>query len=106
MRFKDLAERQILKAKAEGQLTGLEGEGKPLPRHHAFEDPATAAGHRIMAEAGVVPREFALKEELEAARAAWRDATDPNEKKRLMGEIARLQQDYEIEREAYRRFLK
>ena len=31
MRFKDLAERQILKAKAEGQLTGLKGEGEPLP---------------------------------------------------------------------------
>jgi len=29
--FRNLIERQIKKAEAEGQLTGLGGEGKPLP---------------------------------------------------------------------------
>ena len=104
--FRNLIERQIKKAEAEGQLSGLEGAGKPLPDRHALEDPAIAAGHRIMAQAGVVPREFALKESLEQAKAAWRAATDPQEKKDLMARIAKLEADYNIEREAYRKFLK
>ena len=47
--FRTLHERQIKKAKAADQLSGLEGEGKPLPDRHEFENPAIAAGHRIMA---------------------------------------------------------
>jgi hypothetical protein len=78
--FRNLIERQIKKAEAEGQLTGLEGEGKPLPKRHDTEDPATAVGHSIMARAGVLPREFKLKEQLEAAKRDWQQATDPDEK--------------------------
>ncbi|MCP9481168.1 DUF1992 domain-containing protein [Shimia sp. CNT1-13L.2] len=104
--LRKLIERQILKAEAEGQLSGLAGEGKPLPERHLFEDPATAAGHRIMAEAGVVPREFALKEDLEKARAAYRDCTDPEQRKDLMAKIADLEMRYEMERDAYRKFLR
>lgn len=104
--FRSLIERQIRKAEAEGQLSGLKGEGKPLPDRHQFEEPATAAGHRIMAEAGVVPREFALKEELEAARAAYKSETDPDRRKTLMQQIADLEMRYGLEREAYREFLK
>lgn len=104
--FRNLLERQIQKAEAEGQLTDLEGAGKPLPKRPNMEDPATAVGHSIMARAGVVPREFKLKEELEAAKRAWRQATDTDEKKRLMAEISRLELAFNIEREAYRKFLK
>lgn len=104
--FRQLIERQIKKAEAEGQLSGLKGEGKPLPERHQFEDPATAAGHRIMAEAGVVPREFALKEELDAARADYQAESDPTKRKALMTRIADLQMRYEMEREAYRKFLR
>ena len=101
-----LIERQILKAQAEGALSNLEGEGKPLPERHAFEDPAIAAGHRIMAEAGVVPREFALKEELEEARRAYNACTDPEMRKALMARIADLEMRYGMERDAYRKFLR
>ncbi|MCP4209641.1 MAG: DUF1992 domain-containing protein [Shimia sp.] len=104
--FRNLIERQIKKAESEGQLTGLEGEGKPLPKRHDMEDPATAVGHSIMARAGVLPREFKLKEQLEAAKRDWQQATDPDEKKRLMAQIAKLELDYNVEREAYRKFLK
>ncbi|WP_299350727.1 DUF1992 domain-containing protein [uncultured Shimia sp.] len=104
--LKNLLERQIKNAEAEGVLSNLEGEGKPLLQRHALEDPATAVGHRIMAEAGVMPREFALKEELDAARTAYRDCTDPAARKDLMAKIADLQLRYEMEREAYRKFLR
>lgn len=104
--FRNLIERQILKAEAEGQLSGLDGEGKPLPPRHDHEDPAIAAGHRIMAEAGVMPREFALKRQLDAARADWRAECDPEAKTRLMARIAELEMAYNIERDAYRTFLK
>ena len=67
--FRTLVERQIGKAAAQGQLTGLAGEGRPLPDRagEALVDPALAAGHRIMAEAGALPEEFRIKAELEAA---------------------------------------
>ena len=54
----------------------------------------------------MVPREFALKEDLYAAKAQWRAATYAVEKKAPMAWIARLEMEYNIEREAYRKFLK
>ncbi|MBO9398328.1 DUF1992 domain-containing protein [Shimia sp. R9_2] len=104
--FSNLIERQIKKAQAQGQLNGLEGEGKPLPKRHDGEDAATSVGHSIMARAGVLPREFKLKEALEAAKQDWQQAANPAEKKRLMAKISELELAYNIERDAYRKFLK
>lgn len=103
-----LTEAQIRKAEAEGKLRGLAGEGKPLPMRpgDALIDPGDAVGFRIMAEAGALPREIVLKAELDAALAAWRAATDPGEKKRLMARIADVQVRYEIARDARRKFLR
>ena len=105
--FRELIERQILKAKAEGKLDGLEGEGEPLPEHPeaSVVDPAMAAGVRIMAEAGAVPEEFGLKEQLAAARKEWQAATGEAEKKALMGKIADLEMRYNIARDARRKFM-
>ncbi|RME13997.1 MAG: DUF1992 domain-containing protein, partial [Alphaproteobacteria bacterium] len=52
-RWHRLTEQQIRRAEAEGKLSGLAGEGKPLPERpgDAFIDPGDAIGHRIMAEA-------------------------------------------------------
>lgn len=105
MRFKDLAERQILKAKAEGQLTGLKGEGEPLP-HAGFGDAAETAGFRIMAEAGAVPREFTLKEERDAQAKYLASLSDPAERKAAMAKLAELDMHLAIEQDARRRFLK
>jgi hypothetical protein len=104
--FSNLIERQIQKARAQGQLNDLEGAGKPLPKRHNVEDAATSIGHSIMARAGVLPREFKLKEALQAAKQDWQQATDPAEKKRLMARISELELAYNIERDAYRKFLK
>ena len=105
--MRQLIERQILKAKAEGKLEGLEGEGKPLPERpeESVVDPAMAAGFRIMAEAGALPEEFRLKKELDEARAAWQAATDKAEKKKLMARIADLEMRYNIARDARKKFM-
>lgn len=106
--FRNLIERQIRKAEAEGKLSNLEGEGKPLPDRpgDALIDPGLAAGHRIMAEAGVLPEEFKLKKELDAARAAYAKLTDPDEKKSAMKRIADLELRYHIAQDARRRFMR
>ena len=103
-----LTEAQIRKAEAEGKLRRLEGEGKPLPARpgDALIDPGDAVGFRMMAEAGALPEEIALKAALDAARAEWQAATGAEDKKRLMAKIADLQMRYEIARDARRRFLR
>jgi hypothetical protein len=105
--FRNLIERQILKARSEGKLSGLEGEGAPLPGRPeaAHMDAGLAAGMRMMAEAGVVPPEFSLKEQLDAARSAYVGLTDPEEKRRAMARIADLEMRFNMARDARRKFL-
>jgi hypothetical protein len=106
--FDRLVERQIQKALAEGKLSGLEGEGKPLPDRsgEVFTDMATALAIRIMAEAGVLPEEFKIKKLLEAARQSYREAEGDDAKHVAMALIADLQQRYNIAVEARRQFMK
>ena len=106
--FRNLIERQIRKAETEGKLSNLAGEGKPLADRpeEALVDPGLAAGHRIMAEAGVVPEEFGLKKQLDAARAAYATLTDPEEKKAAMKVIAELELRFHIAQDARRRFMR
>ena len=106
--FRNLTERQIRKAEAEGKLSGLQGEGQPLPHRpeEALIDPGLAAGHRIMAEAGVRPEEFDLKEQLAAARKAYVALTDPDEKRAAMARIADLEMRYNIARDARKKFFR
>jgi hypothetical protein len=74
-----LAERQMLAALAKGQLSNLEGEGKPLPDRtsDAFVSAGDAVAFRIMAEAGAIPEEIRLAKECDAQRARLADLTDP-----------------------------
>ncbi|SFJ99811.1 protein of unknown function [Pseudovibrio ascidiaceicola] len=103
MSFKNLAERQILKAQAEGQLDNLEGEGKPLPAR-APGSLDTAAGMRIMADAGAVPREIELKKEIDAQRLVVQKAEGTPDWKVAMAKLADLQLRHAIEQEARRKF--
>ncbi len=100
-------ERQIAKARASGKLSGLTGEGKPLPERpiETSEAAALSAGMRIMAEAGVVPEEFTLKKQLDETRKAYTDCTSEAERKALMARIADLELRYEIAREARKKFI-
>ena len=103
-----LIENQIAKAIAEGQLTGLDGEGKPLPDRsgEATGGATTAIAMRIMAEAGAVPEEFKWKKALDAARATYAEAGSEAERRAAMALIAELELRYNIAVEARRAFLK
>lgn len=103
MKFRNLAERQILKAQAEGQLDGLAGEGKPLPPDRGG-DAAAAAGFRIMAEAGALPREIELKKQIDAQRSVVADALGTAGEKTAMQRLADQELRHSIEQEARRRF--
>jgi hypothetical protein len=106
MRFDDLVERQIRKAIAEGKLSNLEGEGRPLPdRSGEVADVAMGVAVRIMVEAGALPEEFRIAKLLGAARRAWQAAEDPEEKRLAMAVIAELEQRHAIAVEARRRFM-
>jgi len=105
--FDKLTERQILKAQLEGKLTGLAGEGKPLPDHpeETYITSADAAGFRIMAEAGVLPEEIVLKKQSEALRARLADVTDEAARKALMVQLSEIEMRRAIAEDARRRFL-
>lgn len=108
MSTSNIAERRMLKALAEGKLSGLEGEGKPLPDHpgDAYVSAGDAVGFRIMAEAGVLPEEIVLKKQAAAQRALLATLTDPVRRKEAMAELARLEMRRAIAEEARRAFMK
>lgn len=105
MRFDKLAERQILKAQAEGQFEDLKGAGKPL-NPQVPGDAAIAAGFRIMAEAGVLPREMALKKEAAELRAELALLTDPEQRKPVLAKLADVEMRRAIEEEARRKYMR
>lgn len=103
-----LIERQILKARAEGRLQGLTGEGQPLPDRsgEAHLDAGEAAAFRMMAEAGVLPEEITLKKQIAAHKARMATITKPEARKAAMAELAQLTMRQSIAEDARRKFLK
>ncbi len=102
MKWTDIAEHQIQKAQSEGVLDDLKGSGKPLAKSGA--DTVEGAGMRIMAEAGVVPREIELKKAVDAQCAVLKATTDADARKREMAKLADLQLRLSIEQEARRKY--
>lgn len=104
--FRDAVERQIAKARAEGKLSGLAGEGHPLPDRtiETGQDASMSAAMRLMAEAGALPEEFSLQKQLDIARSAYGELTDPDEKRAAMKVIADLELKTNMSREARRKF--
>lgn len=100
-----IAERMMLKARAEGKLSGLEGEGKPLPQRHEPET-GEAIGFRIMAEAGVLPEEIVLKKRIDAERAAMAGMAEGAARDAALARIADLEMRRAIAVEARRRFMR
>jgi hypothetical protein len=106
--FGKLAERQMQKALAERKLSGLEGEGKPLPDRPeaAYVDAGEAVGYRIMHEHGALPEEITLRKAVEAAKAEYAKAGTPDEKRAAMARIAELQMKLSIASEARKKFMR
>jgi hypothetical protein len=103
-----LAERRMQKALAEGKLSRLEGEGRPLPERPetAFVDPGEAVGYRIMHEHGALPEEIELRKAVEAAKADYAAAEGDDAKRLAMARIAELQMKLSIAEEARKRFMR
>jgi hypothetical protein len=103
MRFDRLAEHQIAKAQAEGQLDNLRGKGAPLPRSPGSGD-AGAVGFRIMSESGTLPEEVNLRKAVERQRAVLQQTSDAEDRRREMRVLSDLQMRLAIQEEARRRF--
>lgn len=102
MKFSSLAERWILKARAEGQFENLKGAGKPLDLNG--DSGADAVGYRIMAEHGAVPREVELRKAVAAQAQVLRETAGEEARRREMKILADLQLRLDIEHEARRKF--
>lgn len=102
MKWRTLVENQINKAKAQGQLEGLKGEGKPLPSRQGGD--IVSAGLGIMADAGVLPKEIVLKKDVAAQQKVLKKITDPAERKTEMRKLAELQMRLSIQQEARQKF--
>ncbi|SFC11782.1 DUF1992 domain-containing protein [Tropicimonas isoalkanivorans] len=107
-RWDRIAESRLRKAEADGSLSNLSGAGKPLPDRPdaGLVDTGTAVGHRIMAEAGALPREISLKKELQALREQYAAESDPVAKKALMARMAEVQMRLGMEQDARRAFFR
>ncbi len=103
MKIHKRAEEQIKRAQLKGELDNLKGAGKPLPAR-GDGDLAEAAGFRIMAEAGAVPEEIRLRNEVEAQLKRLQSITDPDQRKTEMSILADLQMRLGIQEEARRKF--
>lgn len=103
-----MAERQIQAAIEKGQLTGLAGEGAPLPEnpHMAFISAADAAGIRIMAEAGAIPPEIGFKKQAAALRAHLATLTDPDAIRAAQRQLADLETNQALAEDARRAFFR
>jgi hypothetical protein len=103
-----LAERRMQAALAKGELSGLEGEGKPLPDRtsDAFVSAGEAVAFRIMAEAGVIPEEIRLKKECDAALLAMEGITDPEALLAAQKKLAELEMLRGMAIESRRKFMK
>lgn len=103
-----ISEQRILAARAKGQLSGLAGEGKPLPDRtaEAFVSAGEAVGFRLMAEAGVLPQEITLQKAADAQRAILAKLVDPDARKRAAAKLAEIEMRREMAIEARRRFMK
>ncbi len=102
MKWRDLAENQIQKARSQGQFDHLEGAGKPLPQRAAGD--VISAGMAMMADAGVLPREIELKKAVEVQRKRLQATTDPAARKAEMHKLADLETRLSIEQDARRKF--
>ena len=90
--FARLIETQIAKARASGALSELRGEGKPLPDIpiETGEAASLSAGMRMMSEAGVLPEEFQIKKDLDAARRDYATLAKDAARKEQMKKITAL----------------
>ena len=88
--FERIAQRAIDKAAAEGKLSGLAGEGRPLDPERLRES-ADDVLHRMMADGGFLPPEIQLAKDVAAKRAVLDQIEDEGERTKLRKQIALME---------------
>ncbi|WP_068083867.1 DnaJ family domain-containing protein [Polycladidibacter stylochi] len=97
-----LIERQMMKAKSQGQLSDIAGEGKPLPRRYGVhpKDVSEALQFRMKADNQLHKDPQQLDEAIQMARQAVMAASDAATKKLAQKKLATLELQKTIEAEA------
>lgn len=101
--FERIAQRAVDKAAAEGKLSGLAGEGRPLDPERLRET-AEDVLHRMMADGGFLPQEVTLARDIEAKRGVLAQIEDEAERKALQRQIALMEMKRNIAIDARRKF--
>ena len=86
--------RSLAESEQNGELRSARTYGKPLDLGDGYDDtPAELRmGMKILKDAGVVPPEVALMQQLAALRAAAEQATEPTLKRQLQQQASDMQQ--------------
>lgn len=80
-----LAERHISDAQTRGELTGLPGEGQPLPEEdNALVPEELRAAYRLLKNAGFVPVELGVHTEIRDIEILLKQAGSDDERLRLL----------------------
>ncbi|MDO5527842.1 MAG: DUF1992 domain-containing protein [Paracoccus sp. (in: a-proteobacteria)] len=100
-----IAERRMREAERRGDLSGLEGEGRPLDPVRLRESSQDVL-MRMMADAGAVPAEFVLGRQIDEARARLADMPEGAARAAQQKLINDLTLRRDIARDARRRFMR
>jgi hypothetical protein len=90
-RFTDLVEKKILESMAKGEFENLPGEGKPLDlEDDAFVPTEMRMAYKVLRNAGVVPREVTVLQEIHEMKEKLKSETglSPDERQQLEKKIA------------------
>lgn len=95
-----IAERRIQEAIARGELSNLEGEGKPLPEDDlAMVPPELRMAYRVLKNAGFVPPALELRRELKDVEQLIATLDDrPEEQRRARVRLSLLRAELERRR--------
>ena len=96
----DLISARIAEAEARGEFENLPGAGKPLP---PCDDPENAVLNRILKDNHAVPPEVAMSRELARLREELREASDRDERRRIIADISMTEARLEMARGRRRR---
>jgi hypothetical protein len=98
--FQRIAEQRIREAIEKGAFNHLEGYGKPLDHSEYFNAPAELrAGFHLLRNAGVVPEEVGLLNDIHRITRHIKSAISKEEKERLIRERTLIQTRYNILKE-------
>lgn len=102
--FEKLVDRLLGQAIARGEFDHLPGRGRPLDLTAYFETPADLRlAHSVLKNAGFLPREVELLQEIAALKEQVAAASDAEERSRLQKQLQERQLALSLAMESRRR---